>query len=625
MKRLLWLLALLPFTAWAQTPQQNLAALGQALQPGGIVPCAQGGTAFTTAPANGQIPIGNGTCFTLATLTAGANIVITNSAGQIQIASTGGSGGTPGGAGYSLQFNNAGTFGGLFPVSTGAYCINWASLSSSPALTTSCPGSGGSGTVNNGTSGQMAGYAANGTAVSGFNLNNGLSSTFTSGALDLISANRTVATTTDTISCTSDLGKNVQYGNASGIAVTLPAATGSCAYGFWFSATNWSTGNVVITPSSGLINGAASLTIGANRGCKIITDNSSGSYDVEACTALVTTSGAGTVTTTGSPANGNIAVFSGSTSITNGNLSGDVTSSGTTATTVAKIAGGPLPTSANVGGWNSSSQPVAATATNVLTLLNSQTCNAQTGTTYTFVLGDAYNCVTGSNASAQTYTVPPNASVAYSVGTTLTLLQIGSGTITLGPGSGVTLQSAKYGSSTSQTYAFASQYSCLSLQQTATNTWYVSECDYPASSGGGSGTVNSGTSGQLAYYASSGTAVSGTTINSEMLAYLQASTKFTYSATGCTPSATTGGPFSGTITLAAGPCTSIVVTINGATGFTDTNGYHCTVADKTTQSAGTYIPDWTSSADNSTTATLPIPGAAGSTDVISFACTPRTL
>jgi hypothetical protein len=50
------------------------------------------------------------------------------------------------------------------------------------------------------------------------------------------------------------------------------------------------------------------------------------------------TGGAGTVTTTGSPASGNLAKFSGSTSITSGDLTGDVTTSGTLATTIAAAA-----------------------------------------------------------------------------------------------------------------------------------------------------------------------------------------------------------------------------------------------------------------------------------------------
>lgn len=47
--------------------------------------------------------------------------------------------------------------------------------------------------------------------------------------------------------------------------------------------------------------------------------------------------GAGTVTTTGTPASGNLAKFSGGTSITNGDLTGDVTTSGTLATAINNV------------------------------------------------------------------------------------------------------------------------------------------------------------------------------------------------------------------------------------------------------------------------------------------------
>jgi hypothetical protein len=60
----------------------------------GTVPVAKGGTGLTAAPTNGQIPIGNGTGYTLATLTAGTNVTITNSAGSVTIASTGALAGT---------------------------------------------------------------------------------------------------------------------------------------------------------------------------------------------------------------------------------------------------------------------------------------------------------------------------------------------------------------------------------------------------------------------------------------------------------------------------------------------------------------------------------------------------
>ena len=51
---------------------------------------AYGGTGLTAAPSNGQLLIGNGTGYALSTLTAGSNVTITNSAGGIEIAASGG-------------------------------------------------------------------------------------------------------------------------------------------------------------------------------------------------------------------------------------------------------------------------------------------------------------------------------------------------------------------------------------------------------------------------------------------------------------------------------------------------------------------------------------------------------
>ena len=53
---------------------------------GTAIGIAYGGTGLTATPANGQLAIGNGSGYTLSTLTAGANITITNSAGGITIA-----------------------------------------------------------------------------------------------------------------------------------------------------------------------------------------------------------------------------------------------------------------------------------------------------------------------------------------------------------------------------------------------------------------------------------------------------------------------------------------------------------------------------------------------------------
>lgn len=56
----------------------------------GILPIARGGTGSTTAPTDGQLLIGNTSTsgFSLATLTAGSNVTITNGNGTIQIAAS---------------------------------------------------------------------------------------------------------------------------------------------------------------------------------------------------------------------------------------------------------------------------------------------------------------------------------------------------------------------------------------------------------------------------------------------------------------------------------------------------------------------------------------------------------
>ena len=67
----------------------NISALSAPL------PVGSGGTGVNAATAsNGQLLIGNGTGFTLSTLTAGSNITITNSSGGISISASAGSTGT---------------------------------------------------------------------------------------------------------------------------------------------------------------------------------------------------------------------------------------------------------------------------------------------------------------------------------------------------------------------------------------------------------------------------------------------------------------------------------------------------------------------------------------------------
>ena len=65
--------------------------LSSATEVTGVLPIANGGTNTATAPANGQLLIGNAGAYTVANLTAGTNITITPGPGTITIAATGAS------------------------------------------------------------------------------------------------------------------------------------------------------------------------------------------------------------------------------------------------------------------------------------------------------------------------------------------------------------------------------------------------------------------------------------------------------------------------------------------------------------------------------------------------------
>lgn len=89
--------------------------------------------------------------------------------------------------------------------------------------------------------------------------------------------------------------------------------------------------------------------------------------------------------------------------------------------------------------------------------------NNQIGTTYTLVLSDANKLIRCNNASAITVTIPTNASVAFPIGTVITISQAGVGTVTVG-GAGVTIN-AFQGTKTQ------GQFAAVQIIKTATDTW----------------------------------------------------------------------------------------------------------------------------------------------------------
>lgn len=93
--------------------------------------------------------------------------------------------------------------------------------------------------------------------------------------------------------------------------------------------------------------------------------------------------------------------------------------------------------------------------------------NTLSATAYTFVLTDATRLTEANSASAQTYTVPPNSSVAFPIGTILEVYRHGSGTLTIAAGAGVTIR-------TPSSLTARAQYSTIVLRKRATDEWVAS-------------------------------------------------------------------------------------------------------------------------------------------------------
>lgn len=92
--------------------------------------------------------------------------------------------------------------------------------------------------------------------------------------------------------------------------------------------------------------------------------------------------------------------------------------------------------------------------------------NAQTGTSYTLVLGDLAKLITMDNSSPMTLTVPENASVAFAVGDKIDILRKGAGTLTIA-GAGSASVNATPG------LKLRAQWSSATLVKLATNTWVL--------------------------------------------------------------------------------------------------------------------------------------------------------
>ena len=100
------------------------------------------------------------------------------------------------------------------------------------------------------------------------------------------------------------------------------------------------------------------------------------------------------------------------------------------------------------------------------------TVNTAQTADYTPVLNDQYQTLTPMNkATAINFTIPTNASVAFPVGTVLTVLNIGAGTCTIKAVTAGTTTVLSAGATAAQ--PTLGQYKSAACIKTATDTWYI--------------------------------------------------------------------------------------------------------------------------------------------------------
>ena len=337
--------------------------------------------------------------------------------------------------------------------------------------------------------------------------------------------------------------------------------------------------------------------------------------NITGSTQCVQASSAGVLSGTGSACgSGGSSAFNSITSGTNTTATmtvgtgGTLTVSGTGVNNANELNGGTIPTSAALVATNSSGQPTAITigaglTINSGTISPSSTGNTSaTGATYTYLSTDGGKTVPRSFAGTMTDTLP--AASSFGTGWGITVQNTGTGTDT------ITTSSTINNGTTSTTVVILPNEGCdistfdgstytltscsaitpatnlagtghrgvtgslpfADLTITSANVYglWTGTCsgstflrgDGACAAPSGSGTVNSGTAGELAYYATSTNAVS-TTPNASISAGA-----LTLGASGTVGSLAMGNATSGTVTLqtASGALGSVTATLPANTG-----------------------------------------------------------
>lgn len=104
-----------------------------------------------------------------------------------------------------------------------------------------------------------------------------------------------------------------------------------------------------------------------------------------------------------------------------------------------------------------------------------QSINTQTGSSYTAVSSDAASVILMNNSSANTFYIPTNASVGFAIGTSLNIIQYGTGATTIQATTPATTTIYCNGSNNNNTAnpVFRGRYSAATCLKVATDTWVI--------------------------------------------------------------------------------------------------------------------------------------------------------
>ena len=329
----------------------------------GTLPISNGGTAITSAPSAGQLLIGNGTGYTLATLTAGIGVTITNAAGSITInapeagtvtavtataplASSGGN--TPD---ISLTGVVDVAHGGTGATSLTGYVKASATTAFTAVAQIPASDISGLGTMatQNANDVAITGGAINGTTIGGVTPAPGTFSTLNATSVSAASANLVVALiTTGTVTTLSATSASIASANVGTAVITTGTVTNLTATGASIASANL--GNAVITSMTLTSASVAS----ANVGVAVVTD-------LRVVGASITSANVGTAVVTGltvtgasiTSANVALAVFNDGTSTAPSITNNGDTDTGVyfpAANEVAVVAGGTVAAAFNSNG-----------------------------------------------------------------------------------------------------------------------------------------------------------------------------------------------------------------------------------------------------------------------------------